>query len=441
MSLAPGPLDPPIAATSRRDLFARSFRALKNRNFRVFFVGEVISTVGSWMQMLAQGWLVLELTGSGQALGVTLALQTLPILVIGAWGGVLADRVDNRRLLAVTALLGMAQAIALGVMEATGNVTIHWIYFFAFVLGVVTAFDRPAMQAMNYELAGPDDLPSAIGIASTINSGGRLLGPALAGILIATVGMAPVFFLNAVTFAAVIISVVLIRADEMFPRATQVTRARLRDGLAYVWHQPTLRLTMVVMAVVGTFAYNFAIIVPSMIRFEFHTSPVALGVVQAVGGIGSVIGGLAAGSFYRPTTRVLGLVAAVFGACIALTALAPGVALFALLWLPLGISSAVFSTVDQTVLQRESAPEYQGRVMALFTIAWMGTTPIGGLIAGAIIDAWSARAALGVGAAATVLSGLVALAVSRRRSFAAAEEAAYAAAADVGDDVAALNVG
>jgi MFS family permease len=439
MSLAPGPLDPPIATTSRRDLFARSLRALKTRNFRVFFVGEVISTVGSWMQMLAQGWLVLELTGSGQALGITLALQTLPILVIGAWGGVVADRVDNRRLLAVTALLGMVQAIALGVMEATGNVTIHWIYLFAFVLGVVTAFDRPAMQAMNYELAGPDDLPSAIGIASTINSGGRLLGPALAGILIATVGMAPVFFLNAFTFAAVIIAVVLIRVDEMFPRATHVTRARLRDGLSYVWRQPTLRLAMIVMAVVGTFAYNFAIIVPSMIRFEFNASPVALGIVQAVGGVGSVIGGLAAGSFYRPTTRLLGFVAAVFGACIALTAFAPGVALFAVLWLPLGISSAVFSTVDQTVLQRESAPEYQGRVMSLFTIAWMGTTPIGGLIAGAVIDAWSARVALGVGAAAALLSGLAALAVSRRRSFEAAEKAAYAAA-DVADDVA-FNVG
>jgi MFS family permease len=421
MSLAPGPLDPSIATTSRRDIFARSLRALKNRNFRVFFVGEVISTVGSWMQMLAQGWLVLELTGSGGALGVTLALQTLPILVIGAWGGVLADRVDNRRLLAVT-------------------VTIHWLYFFAFVLGVVTAFDRPAMQAMNYELAGPDDLPSAIGIASTINSGGRLLGPALAGILIATVGMAPVFFLNAATFAAVIVAVALIRADEMFPRAVHLTRARLRDGLSYVWHQPTLRLAMVVMAVVGTFAYNFAIMVPSMIRFEFDASPVALGVVQAVGGVGSVLGGLAAGSLYRPTTRVLGLVAVVFGACIALTALAPSVALFAVLWLPLGISSAVFSTVDQSVLQREAAPEYQGRVMSLFTIAWMGTTPIGGLIAGAIIDEWSARVALGVGATAALLSGLVAVAVSRRRSFEAAELAAYAAA-DVNDEAAVLNVG
>ncbi len=392
--------------------------ALKIRNFRIFFVGEVVSTVGSWMQMLAQVWLVLELTGSGGALGVTMALQTLPVLVVGAWAGVVADRVDNRRLLVVTALAGTAQAIAVGLMVATGNITVHWIYFFAFVLGMVTAFDRPAMQAMNYELAGPDDLPSAIGIASTINSGGRLLGPALAGILVGTVGLAPVFFLNAATFAAVVVAMALIRPAEMFSRTANIAKVRLRDGLSYVWHHPTLRLAMIVMAVVGTFAYNFAIIVPSMIRFEFDSTPIALGVVQAIGGVGSVAGGLVAGSFYKPSIRLLGLVTAAFGAFIALTALAPSLALFALLWLPLGIASAVFTTVDQTVLQGASEPEYQGRVMSLFTIAWMGTTPIGGLIAGAVIDTWSARVALGVGATAALCSGLVALAVSRRRTLA-----------------------
>jgi MFS family permease len=270
------------------------------------------------------------------------------------------------------------------------------------------------MQAMNYELAGPDDLPSAIGIASTINSGGRLLGPALAGILIGTVGLAPVFFVNAVTFGAIVVAMVLLRTDEMFTRRFAHVEVRLRDGLAYVWHHPTLRLTMAVMAVVGTFAYNFAIIVPSMIRFEFDASATALGVVQAVGGVGSVVGGLVAGSFHRPSVRLLGVVTAGFGACIALSALAPGLALFALLWLPLGIASAVFSTVDQTVLQRNTEPQLQGRVMSLFTIAWMGTTPIGGLIAGALIDTWSARVALGVGATAAVLSGVVALTVGRR---------------------------
>ncbi|HEY7104889.1 MAG TPA: MFS transporter [Acidimicrobiia bacterium] len=419
----------------RRAAVHRSTRALSIRNFRIFFVGEVVSTVGSWMQMLAQAWLVLEITDSGGALGITLALQTLPVLVLGAWGGVVADRVDNRRLLVMTALAGTAQSIAVGTMVASGHITIHWIYFFALLLGVITAFDRPAMQAMNYELAGPDELSSAIGIASTINSGGRLLGPALAGILAGTVGLAPVFFLNAVTFAAVVVAMALIRPAEMYRRTADHAAVRLRDGLSYVWHHPTLRLAMIVMAVVGTFAYNFAIMVPSMIRFEFHSTPIALGVVQAIGGVGSVLGGLVAASFYRPTIRLLGMVTAAFGAFIALSALAPGLALFALVWLPLGVASAAFSTVDQTVLQRASEPQYQGRVMSLFTIAWMGTTPIGGLIAGAVIDTWSARVALGLGATAALAVGSVALALSRRRTF-ADEEAAEVAAAAVDLDVA-----
>jgi MFS family permease len=223
-----------------------------------------------------------------------------------------------------------------------------------------------------------------------------------------------VFFVNAATFAAVLVALAVIRNHERYVRNVGAATVRLRDGLAYVWHEPTLRLAMGVMTVVGLFAYNFAIIVPSMIRFEFGASALALGVVQAVGGIGSVLGGLAAGSIRWPTTRLLGLVATAFGACILLTAFAPGVAVFAVLWLPLGVASAVFTTVDQTVLQRESAPQFQGRVMSLFTIAWMGTTPIGGLIAGAVIDHWSARVALGVGATAALVCGAVALALGRR---------------------------
>jgi MFS family permease len=286
---------------------------------------------------------------------------------------------------------------------------------FAFVLGINGAFERPAMHAMIYELAEPDELSSAIGIASTINSSGRLLGPAIAGLLIATVGTAPVFFLNAFTFAAVLIALAMIPNSARHPRTTGSVAVKLRDGLRYVWHEPTLRLAMCVMGIVGLFAFNFAIIVPTMIRFEFDSSAGALGIVQMVGGVGSIVGGLAAGTFYRPSTRVLGVVAASFGVFIFLSSLAPSVAAFALLWLPLGVASAMFTTVDQTVLQQAAAPAFQGRVMSLFTIAWMGTTPIGGLIAGTIIDTWSARAALVVGATAAFGAGVLAIAVSQRR--------------------------
>jgi MFS family permease len=393
----------------------RSLQALRNRPFRVFFLGEAVSTVGAWMHMLAQSWVVLQLTGSGKALGLTIALQTLPILAVGPWAGVVADRVDNRRLLAIVAVAGAVQAVALGLLQATGNVTVLWVNAFALLLGVISAFHRPAMQAMIFELAGPDDLSSAIGVASTIDSGGRLLGPAIAGVLIATVGMAPVFFANALTFGAVLVALALVRGVERHERIVPGGQpARLGDGVRYILDTPTLRLTIGVMVVVGTFAYNFAIIVPAMIRFEFHASPLALGLVQGVGGTGAVLGGLAAVSLHRPTTRTVGLVASVFAAAIVIAAFAPGVAAFAVLWLPLGLASAVFSTVSQTVLQQEAAPRYQGRVMSLFTVAWIGTTPVGGLIAGAIIDRWSPRAAMGVGAAATALAGLMAVAVSRR---------------------------
>ncbi len=198
-SAIPGPLDE-AAPAPRFTALRRSLRALRNRSYRIFATGLVISTVGSWMQMMAQSWLVLELTDSGKALGLVFALQTLPMLLIGAFAGVIADRVDNHRLLAWTSFGGVVQASCLGVMQATGHITVGWIYAFALGIGMVSAFDRPAMQALVYELAGPDDLSSAIGLGSTINNTGRLLGPSLAGVLLATAGMATVFFLNAATF-------------------------------------------------------------------------------------------------------------------------------------------------------------------------------------------------------------------------------------------------
>jgi len=427
--------------SARRDAMARSLFALKNRGFRTFIMGEVVSTIGTWMQMLAQSWLVLELTDSGAALGVTVALQALPLLLVGAWAGVIADRVDCRRILQITAVAGALQAVGLGAMAATGHATVAWIYVFALILGVVSAFERPALHAMIFELAEPDELSSAIGIGSTLNSSGRLIGPAIGGLLIASVGIAPVFFLNAATFAAVLVALAFIPNSAR--RARTVRRAgavKLRDGLSYVWHEPNLRLAMIVMGVVGLFAYNLAVIVPTMVRFEFDASAGSFGFVQMVGGIGSIAGGLVAGSFYRPSIRVLGLVATAFGTAIIVTAFSPTLVAFALLTLPLGVGSAMFTTVDQTVLQQGADPAYQGRVMSLFTIAWQGTTPIGGLIAGAIIDTWSPRAALGVGAVAALGSAALVFAVDHRRRAHAGDVAADAAtgprAAELDSDLA-----
>ena len=411
--------------------FAASTRALRVRNFRVFFIGELISSVGSWSQMVAQNWFVLELTGSGEALGITVALQMLPILLFSAWAGALVDRVDNRRVIAIASCVGAAQAIALGLLTATGHISVGWVYCFAFVLGTATAFERPAAQAMNYSFVGPDDLPSAVGLTGTVMASGRLVGPAIAGVLMALVGIEPVFFLNAATFAAVLVAVVMIRPAELFPRKPSKVRARARDGLAYAWREPTLRLGLGVMFVVGTFAYNFAIIFPSMVRFEFDASSAALGVLLSVSALGSLTGGLAIASLYRPTVRTMAIITLTFAVCITAASLAPGLIVFVVLSVPMAANSAMFTAVVQSVLQQASAPEFQGRVMSIFQIAWIGTSPIGGLVAGVVIDAASPRVAMGIGAVSALLSGVVALAVARRWAHRDAHLAAEIAA--VGD--------
>jgi MFS family permease len=393
----------------------RSLRALAGRNFRIYFTGQVVSTIGTWMQLLAQSWLVLQLTHSGVALGLNVTLQTLPLLVFGVWAGGIADRVDNRKLLIVTAGLGMVQALGLGALVATGSVTTGWVYLFSFFFGMVFAFDRPAANALLFELVGPADLPSAVGLNSVIQSAGRLAGPAIGGVVIALSGLSVCFFANAASFLAVIGALVLLRRNEMFARIRHTDRkGHLRAGLRYVRERQDLRVALVVMAFVGIFAYNFMVLVPSMVKFEFHAGAGALGLVQAVSGVGSVIGGLVIASVGRPTLRLLGMATIAFGLLIAGSAAMPELIGYALIWLPLGAASSVFSAVDQMVLQHGTAPEFQGRVMSLFAIAWWGTTPIGSILMGVVVQEVSPRAALAVGAASALLAGSVVLWMRRR---------------------------
>jgi MFS family permease len=393
----------------------RSLRALAGRNFRLYFTGQIVSTIGTWMQLLAQSWLVLQLTHSGVALGLNVTLQTLPLLVFGVWAGGIADRVDNRKLLIITAILGMGQALGLGVLVATGSVTTGWVYAFSFLFGLVFAFDRPAANALLFELVGPADLPSAIGLNSVIQSAGRLVGPAIGGVVIATAGLSICFFANAASFLAVIGALALLRRREMFARIRHADRrGHLRAGLRYVRERRDLRLALVTMAFVGTFAYNFMVLVPSMVKFEYHAGPGALGLVQAISGVGSVIGGLVIASVGRPTLRLLGLATVVFGLLIAASAVMPELIGYAIIWLPLGAASSVFSAVDQMVLQHGTDPEFQGRVMSLFAIAWWGTTPIGSIFVGVVVQEVSPRAALALGALSALLAGSVVLWVRRR---------------------------
>lgn len=381
----------------------RRFAAFDNRNFLLYFVGQTISSIGSWLQSLAVTWLVLEITNRPDQLGVAIALQFLPMLLLGAPAGVLADRFDNRRLLIATSATSGVLALAFGAVIAIGHVPIWWIYALTLLLGLVLAVERPAMQAILFQLVGPELLPSAVAANSTINSVSRLIGPALAGVLIATVGVATCFFLNAASYLVVIGALIALRSSELVARPLAGrAKGKLREGFAYVRSHPDVSRPLLVMTVVGVVAYNFPTTFPSMVRFGFHRGA-AVGLAMSVSAIGSIIGGIYIAGVTPHPRRTLALALAGFaGACIALS-LAPGFWPFVVMSIPLGFASASFQSVNTVVVQQATEPSMQGRVMALHQMAWFGTTPIGALLVGWIIEVSSPRLPFTLGGLAALL--------------------------------------
>jgi len=380
------------------------FAAFHHPNFRRYFVGQVISNVGSWLQALAVTWLVLDLTGRSDRLGIAVALQFLPLLVFGAPAGVLADRVDNRRLLLITSALSAGLALAFGIAVSAGATSLWLVYGLTFAFGLILAVERPAMQALLYQLVGGEVLPSAVAANSTIMSVSRLVGPALGGAMIAITGLASCFYANAASYAVVLIALMMIRRDRLVPRPLGArSKGNLREALAHVRHHPEIRRPLIVMAVVGTVVLNFQTTIPSMVRFGFDRGAGAVGTAMSVSAIGSILGGLYIAGIRPHPRRTLAIV--LTGFCITLFAFAaaPSYALFVLLGVPLGFASASFQTVDAVVLQQATDPSMQGRVMALHQIAQFGSTPIGALAMGWIIETTSPRLPF-------VLGGLAALA-------------------------------
>ena len=392
------------------------FAAFESWNFRVYFAGQLLSTIGTWMQTLAQAWLVLELTDRSDRLGITVALQFAPLLVFGALAGVLADRFENRRLLVVTSTLSGLLALALGVVVATDHVTIWWIYGFALAFGFVMAVERPTLQAIVFQLVGRDRLASAVGINGTIQTIGRLLGPGVAGLIIARFGVAPCFFINAASYLIVIAALFLLRAEELVPRPQlRQTKGQLREGLRYVKANPDVTRPLVVMVVVGLVSYNFPTTMPAMIKFGFNRGAGSLGAVLSISAIGAIFGGLFVAGITLHARRTLSLVTAAFGVCLLGFAVAPSYGWFIVASIPVGITSSAFTAVNITVLQRATDPAMQGRVMSLHTIAWQGTTPIGALFMGWLIEATSARVPFYLGGIAAIMCAIVIIA---RRSVA-----------------------
>jgi MFS family permease len=400
------------------------FAAFQHGNFRRYFAGQVISSVGTWLQTLAVTWLVLDLTGRSDRLGIVVALQFLPLLVLGAPAGVLADRVDNRRLLLVTSAVSAAVALAFGLVVSAGTENLWVIYGLTFLSGLVLAVERPAMQALLFQLVGRDALPSAVATNSTIASVSRLVGPALGGLMIATTGIASCFYVNAVSYVVVFVALASINRSRLVPRSMG-SRAggSIRAAVAYVHHRPDVRRPLIVMGVVGLVALNFQTTFPSMVRFGFDRGAGSVGTAMSVSAIGSIVGGIYAAGITPNPRRTLALVLVGFSVMLVMLAAAPSYPMFLVLGIPLGFASACFQSVDTVAVQQATEPSMQGRVMALHQMAWNGSTPLGALAMGWIIQTTSPRVPFVLGAIAAFACAVALVRAARGHAVAHANDA------------------
>jgi MFS family permease len=411
MTLAP----PKVRAwmASARRAGGVTFAALSVPNYRRYYAGQSISLIGTWMQMTAQSWLVLKLTGSGTALGVIVALQTLPVLLLGPYGGVIADRVDKRRMMiALQSAMGI-QALALGVLTVAGVVEVWQIGVLAALLGINNAFENPARQSFMMELVGPDHLRNAVSLNSVLVNVARSVGPAVAGILIATVGTGECFLVNAASFVAVVFSLTKLNGAQLAPvPPTPRAPRQLREGLRYIRDTPALAVPLVMMAVAGCLTYEFQVSLPVMADRGLRVGATGFGFMTAAMGVGAVVGGLLVAARGKTGLRPLSIAALAFGVALVLAAVAPNLPLELLALAVAGAGSISFMATGNSTLQLNSAPEMRGRVMSLWFVAFQGSTPIGGPVVGATMGALGARAGLGLGAATAVIvacGGLLAL--------------------------------
>jgi MFS family permease len=385
------------------------------RNYRLYFVGQLISTSGTWMQSIAQAWLVFQLTGSGVALGVTTALQFTPMLLAGAWGGVLADRVEKRRLLIGTQAASGLLALVLGAVTAFGVVELWMIYVLALALGAVNAIDNPARRAFVAEMVGTEHLSNAVSLSSAMFTSARVVGPAVAGLVIATAGVSWCFFANGLSYVAAVAAFALMRRDEFFAVSPVPKRkGQLREGLRYAWSIPAIRLPLVLTAVIGTLAWNFQVVLPLLAKDTFGGDAGTFGTMYALMSVGSVVGALVTAHQARATQRFLLGAALALGVVLVLAAIAPTLAIEMLVLVLVGGAGIGFTAMANGVLQTETAPEMRGRVMALFSVAFLGSTPIGGPIVGWVSEQLGPRAGFWLGGIATLAVTTAAIFAVRR---------------------------
>jgi MFS family permease len=386
-----------------------TFRSLRWANYRLWFLGALVSNIGAWMQRTAQDWIVLtELTHQDPvAVGVTMALQFGPFLVIGPFAGIIVDRIPGRRLLAITQAAQAVLALVLGILLLTHLATLGTVYLFALLLGVVTAFDNPARQTFVGELVPAADLPNAVALNGASFNSARMVGPAVAGVATAAIGSGWVFILNAATFGAVLLSLALLHKDQLQPTARARRGGGLLAGFRYVTRRPDLLAVFAMVFLIGTFGLNFPIYTSTMARIEFGKGASEFGLLSSVLAIGSVVGALRAARRSLPRLRIIVLAAAGFGVFCTVSALMPSYLAFAVSLVPIGLCSMIMTTTANSYVQTTTEPSMRGRVMSLYMAVFAGTTLLGAPVVGWVAGLFGPRWALGVGALSGVLAAIV----------------------------------
>ncbi|GGU32161.1 MFS transporter [Streptomyces lavendofoliae] len=408
MSPGPGALSAPAHNPDDTPTRTGTFSSLKVRNYRLFFTGAIVSNTGTWMARITQDWLVLSLTGSAAAVGITTALQFLPMLLLGLYGGVIADRYPKRNLLMLSqGALGLC-GLALAVLTLSGHVQVWHVYLIAFLLGLVTVVDNPARQSFYSELVGPAHVRNAVSLNSANFQSARLVGPAVAGALIASVGSGYAFLVNGLSFLAPLVSLMLMRTGELH----QVERAprgkgQLREGLRYVAGRPELIWPIALVGFVGTFGFNFPIWLTAFSDDVFHAGAGTYGFLNTLMAVGSLIGALLAAR--RGTSRLRLLVggAVAFGVLEIAAALSPSFWVFALLLVPIGMFGLTVNVTANSSVQLATDPVMRGRVMSLYMMVFVGGTPVGAPLLGWITDTYGARVGFATGGAVSLAAAVV----------------------------------
>jgi MFS family permease len=391
-----------------KNLSQNTFSSLHIRNYRLYYLGQIISTSGTFMQNVALAWLVLKLTNSGTALGIAAALQYLPILLFGPYGGVIADRFPKRKILFLTQAGAGILALILGALVISKVVQVWMVYLLALALGVIYIFDNPTRQTFYIELVGPEHLRNAVTLYSTLVNLARIIGPAIAGALIAIVGLAPCFIINGLSYLAVIIMLAMMHTDELLlnpPLAP--TNDQLREGFKYVFSTPILASVLLMMAIIGTFTFEFQVSLPLIAQFTFNGDAGSYAFLSASMGVGAAIGGLFFASRTGITPYKLINAALFFGLAVLAAAFMPTLWLTGLALVAVGVCSINFSSLGNTTLQLSSAPQMRGRVMSFWSIAFLGSTTFGGPLVGWFAGVAGARWGLALGGFAALLAAVL----------------------------------